>query len=385
MSIRESKGEEILDLFIKSVVDSEDIFDFEEELEEQVYRPKLKIYYVESFVTPNKINKILDESINFSKKIRNLLTDYKVEIIEKEKPYWLIVFTDKKYQDEHFFLLRIVNSYWEIFTIVHHKIVTKTIQKLFDISDKIDPVWISRNRLIEIVSDLVTESGIRGFTAKRRTLNFKKDVTIRVYGGDLEDIEKARKDFYCEPINIFFKRKNSPIDAIVGAIGIDGYLRIDRIRSDSIDFFKETKNQLWNKYKESYDSIVTSIDKLGKEIIKDNKKPIATRYNSFFSLTFSIDNEEYWEDNRIFKAINKQFLEDGNQYIGYTLGDDDVMYIFDLQFRGCFRLRIDRKNRKVIICPEENTTKKSISKFSNLFIENIEHSAKPEHYLEVFA
>ena len=58
--------------------------------------------------------------------------------------------------------------------------------------------------------------------------------------------------------------------------------------------------------------------------------PIALKYNSFYSLSFNILNKTYWEENRIYEAIRKQFLDDGNQYIGYTIGDNDNMYIFDL-------------------------------------------------------
>lgn len=378
-------GNEILDSFINSVVSSEEILDYEEEAELLGNRPKLKIYYVESLINPSEINEILLKSADFSIKTRNLLTDYNIEIIKKEKSYWLVVFTDKKYQEENFFLIRVHDSYWEIFTLAHYSVVEKTLQKVIDVSDKIDFVWISRDKLVNIVTELVSESGIHGFTAKRRTLEFNKNVTIRVYGGDLNDIALARKDFFCEPINIYFRQKNSPTDAIVGTIGIEGYLRIDRIRPEAIDLFKKTKDDLWDKYRQSYDPIVSSIDKLGKEIIRFENKPIASRYKSFYSLSFYIDNKAYWENNRIFEAIKKHFIEDGNQYIGYTIGDNDMMYIIDLHFEGCFRVRINQKDRKVIICPDENTAKKSMSKFCSTFIEYIEHSAKPEHILEVFS
>lgn len=377
------KGEKILEYLIKSVVTSEDITDYEEE-EKLGNRPKLKIYYVESSVQPYEINTILYDSTNKSIKIRNLLTDYNIEILKKENPFWLIIFKDKKYQEDNYFLIRVYNSYWEIFTLSYHNIVERTLQKVIDVSDKIDPVWISRDSLVDIVSELVSESGIHGFTAKRRTLNFNKKVTIRVYGGDLKDIDLARKDFFCEPINIYFKQKNSPIDAIVGLISIDGYLRIDKIQPEAVDLFKKTKDELWSKYRRSYDTIVASVENLKKEIIRFNNEPIATRYNSFFSVTFAIDNPAYWDDNRIYNAIKTKFLENGNEYVGYTLGNNNLIYIFDLNFGGCFRLRLNQNEKKVIICPEENTTKKSMSKFCNNFLEHIEHSAKPEYLLEVF-
>lgn len=385
MHFRKMNGEKILDLLIKSVVTSEDIENYDDEVEKLGNRPKLKIYYVESSVNPSEINNILFSKTDQSIKIRNLLTNYNIEILKKEKSFWLIILIDKKYQEENYFLVRVNDSFWEIFTLAHHNIVEKTLQKIVDVSDKIDPVWISRDKLVDIVSDLVSESGIHGFTAKRRTLNFKKSVTIRVYGGDLNDIDLARKDFFCEPINIYFKQKNSPIDAIVGTIGVEGYLRIDRIRPEAVDLFKKTKNELWDKYRQNYSAIVTSVDNLKKEIIKFDNKPIATRYDSFFAILFNIDNSKYWDDNRIYKSIKTKFLENGNEYVGYTIGNDNLMFIFDLHFKGSYRLRIDNKSKKVIVCPEENTSKKSMSKFCNNFIEYIEHSAKPEHVLEVFS
>lgn len=379
-------GKQILDHFINYVVSYDDVDSYESEEDEAEYgkRPSLKIYYVESTIKPENLKQGLYLNSDHSIKLRNLLKDYTFEIVKKENPYVLLIFKDKKYREEYFYLMRVDNNYWEIFTLVRHDIVKKTLQRALEASDKIDSVWVARDKILNIVSDLVTDEGIHGFTSKRRTLNFKKDVTIKVYGGDLKDVEKARRYFYSEPVTIYFKQKNSPIDAVVGTIGVEGYLRIDKIRPDSIDLFKNTKDKLWDTYKQNYSQIIDSIDKLGETKIKVNNELIASKYNSFYSLTFNIKNKRYWEHNRIHKALKKQFLENKNEYIGYNYGDNDVLFIYDIYFGGLFRLRINKKKGKVIVCPDESVSKKSMSKFCTTFIEKIEHSAHPEQMIEVF-
>lgn len=384
MDYRKMSGEEILDHFIKFVVSSDDFDSHEYNEEEYGKRPSLKIYYVESTIKPSNLKEGIYSDSDHSIKLRNLLKEYNMEIIQKKSPYVLLIFKDKKYREEHFYLIRVDNSYWEIFTLERHDIVKKTLQRALESSDKIDSVWVARDKLLNIVSDLVSDKGIHGFTSKRRTLNFKK-ITIKVYGGDIEDVEKARKYFYSEPVTIYFKQTNSPIDAVVGTISTEGYLRIDKIRPDSVDLFKDTKDRLWDTYKKNYSQIIDSIDKIGKTKIKFNNEFIASKYNSFYSLTFNIKDKTFWKDNRIYEAIKEKFIDNKNEYIGYKLGDPDILFIYDLYFGGLFRVRLNKKEGKVIICPDESVSKKSMSKLCSTFIEKIEHSADPEQLIEVFS
>lgn len=405
MELEKASGKEIFEYMINSVVSTEVLspeeeleieerVEREEEVEEEikgeeeikeVYQPKLKIFFVESEIKPKELETILYSTLEQSTKIKHLLEKYHIAVRDKEEPFSLLIFTNKKYKEKHYFLIESHSKYFEIYTVEKGLEVGRTIKKVIDELSGLDLVWIAREKLLDLVKDVVTAEGVHGFTAQRKTLHFDKRVTIRVFGGDTEDVETANKYFYSEPTRIYFKKRNSPQAAIVGAIADDGYLRIDRILPDSIDLFLQTKDEIWNRYRGDYEPLIEAINKLGKQEIKIDDKTIATFPKAFVSITFSIP-PKLWEikTERIYEAINDQFIKQGKEYIGYRWCDDNTFFIYDLVYGGMYRLRIDKSEKKVVVCPDENVSGKGLSTFCSSFIENIEHSVRPIIFSEVF-
>lgn len=379
-------GKKILDRFINSIVTEEPFEegeDYEIEEEESGRRPSLKIYFLESEIKPPELIDSIYNASEYSIKARNLIEAFNFEVIEKESPYWLLVFKDKRYQLKYNYLIEVHDGFWEIYTIEVITNAKKTIQKLFDVSDKIDQLWLGRERLVEVVEGIVSPEGIHGFTAKRRTAGFEKKVTIRVFGGTDEDIKKAREHFFTEPTTIYFRKKNSPEAAVVGSLGFKGYLRIDKIFPDSIGRFFEAKKEIEDSYVGDYNPIVQPVEHLNIIKVRDDEgKEIAKCFSGYHFIIFEY-YAQFWDLEIIHKAIDKVFLTNKTDYCGIGIKKNSYL-IFDLTYGGSFRVRINEFDKQIIVTPEEGVSKKSLSVFCNTYIDKVEHSATPTAVSGVF-
>lgn len=392
MDYRVMSGKEILDALINSVVfigeitpeeiEAEESVEYEDTYDSISKHRHLKICYVESSITPNEIKGAIYKRAEVSRKARNLINSFDIEVIEKENPYWLLIFKNRKDEREHFYLVDILDNYWEICTLERSFDLYRTLKRFIEDSDKVGVVWVARNRLKGIVKELVSSDSIHGFTAKKQTIESDKRITIRVYGGDETHLDKAKQHFDAEPTSIYFRKRGSAV-RFQGALMSEGGMRVEKILPTFLPEFKSIKDEIKKKYiKEEYEPTIPQLeeyglDKIGGRFVLDkNEEVIAQTFETFHSFIFEI--QDGWDEKKIVKAIKKRFVDSNTSkgYIGYRWFDTDSYFIHDTEFGGLFKLRLWRDRKSVIVNPDKGVSDKSASNFCRTFINSIEHSVK---------
>ncbi len=337
-------------------------------------RPSLKVFFIETSISPHELLSHVEALSESSTKLRNFVEEYHTEILEKEDPYWLLRITDRRYKENYYFLIRCSRGrLWEVLTLAPSDIVKKTLRRVIEEVRHLDFAWVSRTRLIEIVNAVIEPESVRGFVAKRDSINSPKKVTMVVYGGDRADLQNAQKYFSSEPTSIYFRRENSPQAAVVGMVASEGYLRIDSVQPGSALLFDQLRDELMQRFEESYDNVVSLDGAEAREPVVFRDDIIATQAPEFKANIFSIP-QRGWDQKRIEGAIVQHFVQDRKDFIGYKWGEG-VYLVYDLEFGGSFAIRVKPEDRQVIISPGEGATKRSFSHICSDFIELIEHSA----------
>ena len=386
-------GEAILNQMVQTVVTAEEL-EVEEE-EEEAYeplgpgrRPSFKILFVETRQPIDHLVERLYESASTSQRLRNLLDSYAIELAPKNGGYWLLVFKEREHGRPITFLVKVSESTWQVYSVETAAQVARTFRRMVEESDALDLAWIPREKLDRVVEEMAPLS-VSGFTAKRHTRGSPKQVTVRVYGGDRNDLAMARKDFRSEPTTVYFKKTHSPEIALQGTIIADGELRIDRIAPNAIEDYRATKDgvsrrfieQEYNRILGAYPEGISS--ELGSSVLRaDNGELVGEVAKGFHALLFRIPSE-YWKPELIasIKDVFATGLE-GN-FVGYEV-NPGVLRTYDRVFGGAFTIRIDEETRTVVVDPLSGTTEKSMSALARVFLGRIEHSAKVEAVHQVF-
>lgn len=155
-----------------------------------------------------------------------------------------------KYDRVDRFVLVFDSEYLRVFTTERKYWTERTIENLISYIPELDRLFLSSDDLEDVISGLDTahETNVSGFTAKYQPYYRDQSVTIQFHGGSTNDLDHVEEEFNARPSRLEFSQKNSPSDAIQGAIRQDGYISIPQIREGSEAVGVETTRSVTSSY-----------------------------------------------------------------------------------------------------------------------------------------
>jgi hypothetical protein len=353
----------------------------EDELEEKYKsvgtRSSLKIFFIKSEVTPNKLHENLVRASDRDLKINNLISKYNVSVIEKEDNYFVLVFHWIDRQTDIIYLIKANDSYWEVLTNERMRHVNDTLVRLLRLAVEagVSRIWTERRKFDEMVRNLIAQDSITGFVAKKMTATYDKKVTIVVYGGEQDDLVKARRDFEAEPTRINFSKHNSPAAAIVGSMASDpGCLQIQRMIPEAVSTFYTIRDRVKNEYQIRFEQLFFGKDGT-KEERSENEDGSCSRMAPNPRSVCAIFTE--WDEDKISSVINRILLNGYNtgksRYFGYEWADDNSFLLHDMERGGIIQLRLEKESKCMILYSVEPNREWILNDFAEFMLDKIDN------------
>lgn len=126
-------------------------------------------------------------------------------------------------------------EYVRTLTIERRYWTKRTIEKVLDYLPGLSRLYLTADDISEIVKSLnnITETNVSGFTSKRRSYEDDRRISIQFHGGDEDDIVHVKEEFDAKPTRVEFRQKNSPIDAVTGAVTRNARINVPGIKAGS--------------------------------------------------------------------------------------------------------------------------------------------------------
>jgi len=282
-----------------------------------------------------------------------------------------------KHTKSHFhFVIFLQENYWVVFTLTKKNDLKKSIKKIIRYIPELEYIKITPRHLEDLAKTRDFRDHIRGFIAKYKPFYTERKITVDVYGGDLEDLNKLRDIFFVEPNTISFRRHGSLVE---GKIFSEGYFALEKIHSDSYNFANEILMDLENYFIDTnrinYEIFETSENtpNLGK-----TKYGLHTR--SSCCLVIAVKKERFEKrrkDNININELNSQIVKffdnRKKRYIIYS-EKEFSHFILDRTTRNKVQLTIEPKFNHIIIYPFRNCKDKTIRDITNGIINKVESS-----------
>lgn len=154
------------------------------------------------------------------------------ESLLNEETSLLQIRTPSYNREDHAILID-TGDYLRVFSTERRYWTKRTIEKVIEYLPGLSRLYLSADDIGGIVSNLedVTETHVSGFTSKYQSYDDNRRISIQFHGGDEDDIKHIKDEFNAKPTRVEFKQKNSPTDAVSGAITRDARINIPSIRS----------------------------------------------------------------------------------------------------------------------------------------------------------
>lgn len=351
--------DDLFGMIMNHILKSEPEIKEKETVESREMPTHLKVLFLKDdsrTLTPlNLFDRLLEISV-LNRWINTLISKWAFTSYETaDKDLYVLEVTEKAYNRLAKFFVILEDGFWLIYTLEDYRTVNQTIDRIVKYIPELNAVWVPPPDLEMITNDIFTEAGFRGFTSKYRPLLHDKKVTVRIFGGNRDDLIRARKYFQAEPTRIRFESKGSST-AIVGSLSpgklniksvLSGYekLLFTIIESVKKDFLKrESQNfGLINGYE--------------RRVFTDEEGTVMSQAPSVFSAAvLTVDEamrekEDVSVDNLI-ERLKATFLENENRYIGYEW-DNGNLELVDLITGEPFQVAFE--NWQFIIYPKEET------------------------------
>lgn len=275
--------------------------------------------------------------------------------------------------DEYIRILTTERRYW----------TKKTIERVIDYLPGLSRLYLSADDIRGIVTGLndITETRISGFTSKYRSYDDERRISIQFHGGDEEDIKDVKEEFNAKPTRVEFKQKNSPTDAVTGALTRDARINIPGIRAGSEALGEETLGSVASRFeeidKEHYDipnapemsSTEGGIEIDGfttlrlSDVEESNSKAVP---DGGEQTNLSSEGEDS-DDERAFVTGLKEQILDKKQRYEFTEWDEEDYLILDKERNESFQLGIERQD--LILNARPGTTPITLKEFCRIILE----------------
>lgn len=368
------------DLFRKimnHVVRSEKELGNEENLEAEEEMPThLKILFLKDdsgILTPlNLFDRLLEVSV-LNRWINDLISKWAFVGYETaEKDLFVLEAIEKAYNRPARFFIILEDGSWLVYTLEDHLTLKQTFDRIVRHVPELNAIWFPPPDLESITRDIFTEAGFGGFTSKYRPVLHDKKVTIRIFGGDEDDLVTARRFFQAEPTRIRFESKGSPTTVAIGSIspgrldirsvlpGHEGHL-FNIIESVKKDFFRrESENfGLINGYE--------------RRIFTDEEGNVISQAPSVFSAVLLTVDEAMREkedvsEDRLMERMKATFLDNEKHYLGYEW-DEGNLEVIDLITGEPFQIVFE--GWQFIIYPKEQTHAQTVREACEQITQNV--------------
>jgi hypothetical protein len=262
---------------------------------------------------------------------------------------------EKAYDRVAEFFVILEKGFWVIYTLEDYITVKKTIDRIVKHVPELNTVWFPPPDLELITNDIFTESAFSGFTSKYRPFLYDRKVTIRLFGGNRDDLLIAREYFQAEPTRIRFESKGSPAE-VIGSISpgklditsvLPGYEErlFSIIEAVKRDFFKKESQNL---------GLINGYE---RRLFADEEGNVISQASSTFSAVILSVNEAMRQKkdvskDRLIERLRMTFLNNEKRYIGHEW-DDGNLEVFDLVTGELFQVVFE--DWQFIIYPKEET------------------------------
>lgn len=143
-------------------------------------------------------------------------------------------------------------EYLRTLTIERRYWTERTIERVLDYLPGLSRLYLSADDIRDIVNGLneITETEVSGFTSKYQSYKKDRKISIQFHGGDDDDIRHVRDEFDAKPTRVEFRQKNSPTNAVTGAITRDARINVPGIRAGSEQLGAATVDSVATRFEE---------------------------------------------------------------------------------------------------------------------------------------
>lgn len=274
-------------------------------------------------------------------------------------------------------------EYIRILTTERRYWTKKTIERVIDYLPGLSRLYLSADDIRDIVTGLndITETRISGFTSKYQSYDDDRRISIQFHGGDENDIQDVKEEFNAKPTRVEFKQKNSPTDAVTGALTRNARINIPGVRAGSEELGEETLGSVARQFeemdKEHYDipnTPETTSAEGGLEIegfttlrlsdTGEHKKQALPDGGEQTDLTPESENGN--EERAFVTGLKEQILDKKQRY-EFTEWDEEDYLVLDKQRHETFQLGIEYQD--LIVNARPGTTPITLKEFCRIILE----------------
>ncbi|GGO03029.1 hypothetical protein [Haloarcula pellucida] len=388
--LEDASTKEIINVFINHVTKTDEEI-AEEGREKKKKTTELKIYIAENRgFDPEKLNSrilTLLESEDTNHYPTKYFNEHNFEIDQLNEDTYHLGISTPKYERSDDFVLVNSDGYLKALTVIRKKWAENTIEKLIKYIPELDRLFLSSNDLESMVRP-IDKRDLTGFTAKFQPFYSDEQVSVQVHGGSKNHLEKVESQFKARPKRIVFSQRNSPAEAVKGAVSQDGYASIPRVRRGSEDVGFEAIDDLIDRYQrrdqenfsvpyrperitpgdryilkqqtleDSQDNQVT--DGGLSEALKRLDQGSVLEGLTICELEEKMPDDGYPDDQAVAEKLKENILEYKQRYAYSVCGDGNFM-VYDRELGESFEIIISDKNIRVYT--KSNTSSRSLRDF----------------------
>lgn len=398
--------EEIVNVFVEHVTKTDK--DIAEEGEKKIKKStELKIYLADSYgFRPENLNqRILDllRSEDLNDNPREYFNNHNFEIQRLNSEVYHLIISTPKYDRNDNFILIDSEGYVKALTVIRKTWAEKTIERLINYIPELDRLFLSSNDLKSIV-DTEEARTWDGFTAKYHPFYKDERVSVQVHGGTENHLEDVENYLYARPKRVVFSQKNSPAEAVKGAISQDGYASIPRVRHGSEHVGFEAIEDIIKTYQEK-DHENFSVPyrperitpggevSLEQQTLEDSPEDQITDGGdpepleqldpgsvlegmTICELEEEVPEDDYPDEHGIAVRLEEDVLDYKKRYT-YSICGEGNFLVYDRERGESFEIIISDKN--IRIYAKANTTVRSLRDFFEIIEEEFNSTYDPDH------
>ncbi|MBU7045820.1 MAG: hypothetical protein HXS54_05235 [Theionarchaea archaeon] len=364
----------IMNHVVKSEKETEESIDIPEKDEEM--STHLKIIFLKddsNLLTPFNLFDRLLEISSFNRWVQNLISKWAfIGYKTAEKDLYVLEAIERAYDRPAKFFFILEDGFWLLYTLEDHRTMKQTIERIVKYIPELNMLWFPPPDLELIVNKIFTESGFGGFTAKYRPLLRDKNVTIRIFGGDRDDLLLARKDFQAEPTKIWFHSRGSPLTVTAGSLS-PGRLDIKSVLSGYEEqvqaIIKSVKDDIFERESQNF-GLINGYE---RRIFTDEDGNVISQAPSVFSAVVLTVDEAMRQKkdittDKLIERLKAAFLNYDKHYAGYEW-DYGNLEVVDLTTGEPFQVIFE--NWQFIIYPKEETHAATVREACKQITQNI--------------
>jgi hypothetical protein len=269
------------------------------------------------------------------------------------------------------------DRYLRVYSTERRHWTKKTIERVIDYLPGLSRLYLSADDIQSIVNDLdeVTETHVSGFTSKYQSFDDERRISIQFHGGDENDIQHIKEEFNAKPTRVEFRQKNSPTDAVTGAVTRNARINIPGVRAGSEDLGVNTLSSVAESFEE-LDSEHFNIPNSPKMSLSAGGIEI----DGFTTIRLHDRGEEQEaiadgglrnqsEDERetaFISGLKEEILEKKQRY-DFSRWDDGEFLVLDKERTETFHLGVC--NNDLVINARPETTPITVKEFTRIILE----------------